>query len=66
MLASTFRLCGPLQAAGAGPEGSPAARLKALLLNVFDTLAMGNFPYPSNYLVFQQTQDPSVMLPAWP
>ena len=27
---------------------------------------MGNFPYPSNYLVFQQTQDPSVMLPAWP
>ena len=28
--------------------------------------AMGNFPYPSNYLVFQQTSDPSVTLPAWP
>jgi len=69
MLSSTFRLCGPLQAAGAagaGPEGSPVARLKALLLNVFDTLAMGNFPYPSNYLVFQQTRDPTVVLPAWP
>ena len=48
------------------PQGSGAARLKALLLNVFDTLAMGNFPYASNYLVFQQTRDPSVMLPAWP
>ena len=24
------------------------------MLNVFDTLAMGNFPYASNYLVFQQ------------
>ena len=47
-------------------EGSAAARLKALLLNVFDTLAMGNFPYPSNYLVFQQTRDPTVTLPAWP
>jgi lysosomal Pro-X carboxypeptidase len=47
-------------------EGSGAARLKALLLNVFDTLAMGDYPYPSNYLVFQQTRDPSVVLPAWP
>eukprot|EP00854_Cymbomonas_tetramitiformis_P025687 gene25687-31413_t len=37
-----------------------------LELNVLDTLAMGNFPYPSNYLVFQQTEDPSLMLPAWP
>ena len=27
---------------------------------------MGNFPYRSNYLVFQQTQDPSVTLPPWP
>ena len=74
-LASIFRLCAPLdeplggQARRPPPpptEGDVAARLKALLLNVFDTLAMGNFPYPSNYLVFQQTQDPSVMLPAWP
>jgi len=35
-------------------------------LNAWDTMAMGNFPYPSNYLVFQQTQDPTVMLPAFP
>ena len=28
--------------------------------------AMGNFPYASNYLVFQQTRDPSVKLPPWP
>jgi len=27
---------------------------------------MGNFPYPSNYLVFQATQDPAVKLPAFP
>ena len=43
-----------------------AGGLQALLLNAFDTLAMGNFPYPSNYLVYQQTRDPSVVLPAWP
>ena len=56
----------PPTAEGAAAEGDGAARLKALLLNVFDTLAMGNFPYASNYLVFQQTRDPSVVLPAWP
>ena len=43
---------GEARAEGRAPpppvEGSAAARLKALLLNVFDTLAMGNFPYPSN------------------
>jgi len=33
---------------------------------VWDTLAMGNFPYRSNYLVFQQTHDPTVTLPPWP
>ena len=27
---------------------------------------MGNFPYASNYLVFQQTGDPAVKLPPWP
>ena len=59
-LSSTFRLCGTVR----GPED--VTRLAAWLLNVWDTLAMGNFPYPSNYLVFQQTQDPSVTLPAWP
>ena len=41
-------------------------RLAAWLLNLWDTLAMGNFPYPSNYLVYQQTHDASVRLPAWP
>jgi len=67
-LSSVFRLCEPLRE-GASPsdaEGGAGARLKALLLNVFDTLAMGNFPYASNYLVFQQTRDPTVLLPAWP
>ena len=40
-LASTFRLCGPLtDAAPPATEGSGAARLKALLLHAFDTLAL--------------------------
>ena len=60
-LSQTFRLCGK------GVEGeADVQRLAAWLLNLWDTLAMGNFPYPSNYLVFQQTQNPSVTLPAWP
>lgn len=59
-LSSTFQLCEPL------PEAGGADRLAGYLLNVWDTLAMGNFPYASNYLVFQQTQDPSVKLPPWP
>ena len=25
-----------------------------MLLNVWDTLAMGNFPFASNYLIYQQ------------
>ena len=45
VLSSTFRLCG---AGVAGP--SDVSRLAAWLLNLWDTLAMGNFPYPSNYL----------------
>jgi lysosomal Pro-X carboxypeptidase len=32
----------------------------------WDVMAMGNFPYPSNYLVFQETGDPTVSLPAYP
>lgn len=35
-------------------------------LNAWDTMAMGNFPYPSNYLIFQQTKNPSLKLPAFP
>ncbi len=59
-LGANFALCSPLD------EKRGAARLAGWLLNVWDTLAMGNFPYPSNYLIFQQTRDPSVTLPAWP
>ena len=60
-LSQTFRLCGK------GVEGAAdVSRLASWLLNLWDTLAMGNFPYPSNYLIFQQTHDPSVTLPAWP
>ena len=58
-LEANFGLCSPLSAGDGG-------RLSSQLLNVWDTLAMGNYPYPSNYLVFQQTQDPSIKLPAWP
>ena len=59
-LGRAFSLCDPLASAADGE------RLAATLLNAWDTLAMGNFPYRSNYLVFQQTQDPSVTLPPWP
>ncbi|KAL1524642.1 hypothetical protein AB1Y20_019529 [Prymnesium parvum] len=58
-LRDAFRLCAPMRAA----DGE---LLAAALLNVWDTLAMGNYPYASNYLVFQQTRDPAVELPAWP
>ena len=60
-LSKTFRLCG-----GSLQSSADVARLAAWVLNVWDTLAMGNFPYASNYLVFQQTQDPGVTLPPWP
>ena len=60
-LASTFRLCDSALTGAADVE-----RLAAWLLNLWDTLAMGNFPYASNYLVFQQTGDPSIKLPPWP
>lgn len=61
-LSKTFKLCG----GGGSLSAADMPRLTAWVLNLWDTLAMGNFPYPSNYLVFQQTQDPSVALPAWP
>ena len=59
-LGRTFKLC------AAPRDQSDVARLRAWLLNVWDTLAMGNFPYRSNYLVYQQTHDASVTLPPWP
>ena len=34
-----------------------------MLLNVWDTLAMGNFPFASDYLVFQQTGNANFTLP---
>lgn len=61
-LAATFRLCGddPLKTA------EDVNNLALMHLNAWDTMAMGNFPYPSNYLIFQATQDPSTTLPAYP
>jgi lysosomal Pro-X carboxypeptidase len=47
-------------------EEGGAHSVAMLSLNAWDTLSMGNFPYPSNYLVFQETHDASVLLPAWP
>ena len=43
-LATAFNLCAP-------PAGdADMFALAIFLLNAFDTLAMGSFPYPSNYL----------------
>jgi len=62
MLANLFKLCGtnPLK------TEQDVMRLALMHLNAWDTMAMGNYPYPSNYLVYQQTHDPSVLLPAFP
>lgn len=59
-LVSAFRLCAPLT------SDEDVRHLADYHAFAWDTLAMGNFPYPSNYLVFQQTQDPTLMLPAFP
>lgn len=61
-LAKTFRLCGadPLK------TEQDVMRLALMQVNAWDSMSMGNYPYPSNYLVFQQTQDPTIMLPAFP
>lgn len=59
-LTESFKLCKPLA------SEADAMRLALMHLNAFDTMAMGNFPYPSNYLVFQQTQNPDIELPAYP
>lgn len=60
VLSREFRLCQPLENEDGGES------LAAMLLNVWDTLAMGNFPYASNYLIYQQGADPSILLPPWP
>lgn len=43
-LSQTFRLCAPLTSA------ADAVLLEIFLLNAWDTLAMGDYPYPDNYL----------------
>jgi hypothetical protein len=53
-LSQLFATCRPLQSL------AEVQLLAALYINAWDTLAMGNFPYPSNYL------SGSVNLPAWP
>lgn len=54
-LASAFQMCGPL-----ADEGDVAA-LKLYLAIAFDTMAMGNFPFPSSYLA-----SGAAVLPAFP
>jgi lysosomal Pro-X carboxypeptidase len=53
-LSRVFATCQPLQTL------LDVQLLAALYINAWDTLAMGNFPYPSNYL------SGSVNLPPWP
>ncbi len=53
-LSQLFVTCQPLKSAG------DVHLLAALYINAWDTLAMGNYPYPSNYL------SGSVDLPPWP
>eukprot|EP00041_Stephanoeca_diplocostata_P034459 m.1178327 g.1178327 ORF g.1178327 m.1178327 type:complete len:945 (+) comp24526_c0_seq3:702-3536(+) len=45
---------------------SSVQRVAMTMLNAWDTMAMGNFPFPSDYLVFQQTGDSRFQLPAFP
>lgn len=54
-LSTIFQLCEPLKSEEEGEA------LATGLLVAFDTLAMGNFPYPSSYMT-----SPGVDLPAWP
>ena len=53
-LSQLFITCRPLQSL------ADVQLLAAVYINAWDTLAMGNFPYPSNYL------SGSVNLPPWP
>ncbi|RLN67937.1 hypothetical protein BBP00_00001343 [Phytophthora kernoviae] len=54
-LSSLFQLCEPLTSEKQGED------LAMSVLFAFDTLAMGDFPYPSSYLT-----GGAVELPAWP
>jgi len=61
-LESIFRICPstPLS------DQDRVTALAFMLLNLWDTLAMGNFPFASDYLVFQQTGNSNVTLPPFP
>lgn len=61
-LDATFRLC-PGSKLGSSAD---VTNLAFMMLNAWDTLAMGNFPFPSDYLVFQQTGDARFKIAAWP
>jgi lysosomal Pro-X carboxypeptidase len=56
-LASTFRLCDP------PADDADMFALGVFILNALDTLAMGSFAFPSNYLSGGGDAPP---LPAWP
>lgn len=55
-LSSIFRMCSPVA------NADEAEQLALLVTMSLDTMAMGNFPYPSTYL----SDSPDVPLPAWP
>jgi len=61
-LAELFRLCGenPL------PTVESVRKLAMHQLDAWDSMAMGNYPYPSDYLVYAQTHDSRYQLPAFP
>lgn len=54
-LSGIFKLCDPMK------DESDGEKLAMGLLVAFDSLAMGNFPYPSSYMT-----SGGVDLPAWP
>ena len=56
MLHRAFRTCRPLK-----PNSSDASSIIDWASNVWGTLAMGNYPYPSSYLMHGLS-----LLPAWP
>ena len=68
-LASIFRLCTPPPVAAAAAtatedsESMIRSRLAMFLAVAFDTMAMGSYPYPSNYMT---GGGDAPKLPAWP
>lgn len=60
-LGEVFKLC-PKSRGSVAANKDMVVTLALYLVMAFDTLAMGNFPYPSSYL----SGDSSVLLPAFP